>query len=168
MCLSNGDGDIFQVYNLSSRCSITSPATMAYNSCAWAAGEDERNWQPLPLGQYYWPVGISKDNPFTLSTYIELYRLLGFQETPGNPVDYERGLERIAIYIDNANRVSHVARQITDEVISRYPSRKDFRRDKGKWTSKIVDKEDICHDRVSDIEGILGHVVVVMTRPSEL
>jgi hypothetical protein len=164
MCLT-GNGNIGNDYNLPpSGWSITSPPTIAYNCIAWAAGENERQWQPF--GDYYWPSGIPREH--TLDAYISLYLSLEFIEDPARILSYEEGIERIAIYVDDRNRPSHVARQITREVIARYPLSPNFGGEIGMWTSKITDEEDICHDNVHNIEGTLGHVVVVMTRPSNL
>ncbi len=159
--------DIFDAYGLPESCEITSPPTMTYNSVAWAAGDNGRNWQPYLMGKYYWPGGLSKENTFTLETCISLYRSLGFEQISDKDLDYEQGIERLAIYVDDTNRVSHVARQIADEFIAKYPERADLKQARGKWTSKIEDKEDICHKYANDIEGSLGYIVVVMTRPSQ-
>jgi hypothetical protein len=166
MCLNNGR-DIYDEYNLPrSKCRITSPATIKYNSVAWSAGEDGRNWQPLLMGGYYWPNDIAKE--FTLSAFISLYRSLGFEQVPGIPCEYEEGIERIAIYVGKDNRPSHVARQITNEMIDSYPSHPEFRQTRGQWTSKIFDQEDICHDSINDLEqsNQIGRAVVIMIRRS--
>ncbi|BAU12608.1 unknown protein [Leptolyngbya sp. NIES-3755] len=161
MCLNNENESL-----LPPNCRITSPSTPNYNSIAWAAGENERNWQPLAMGRYYWPVGIPREN--TLQAWIRVYRSLGFEVDSMQRLNYERGTERIAIYADGDDRPCHVARQITEEMIVKYPLGANFRKDQGKWISKITDQEDICHDTVSDIEGRLGYVITVMMRPSRI
>lgn len=33
---------------------VTSPKSQEYNCFAWAAGDQERWWQPTPEDQFYW------------------------------------------------------------------------------------------------------------------
>jgi hypothetical protein len=56
----------------SSSHNVTSPATIAYNCIAWAAGDTETWWWPDPFDQYFWPSGILRKET------IDLLRPLNF------------------------------------------------------------------------------------------
>lgn len=40
---------------------VTSLKSEEYNCFAWAAGEDDRWWQPIPGEQFYWPDGVPQE-----------------------------------------------------------------------------------------------------------
>ncbi len=56
---------------------VTSPRSQEYNCFAWAAGDQERWWQPTPEDQFYWVEGVPMEE--TLSAYIQAYQTLGYK-----------------------------------------------------------------------------------------
>jgi hypothetical protein len=112
---------------------ITSPPATDYNCIAWAAHNSTNWWQPDPFGQYYWPIGIPRQN--TIQTYEQAFATLGFEACQS--IEYEPGFEKVAIYVDANQIVTHMARQRAD----------------GKWTSKLGQSFDITHDTLRDLEG---------------
>jgi hypothetical protein len=109
----------------------TSEEDESYNCIAWAAGEKntEDFWTPCIIGHgYYWPDELPKKTD--LETFIQLYRLKGGYE-PLEKISFELedGIEKIALYLDDQNEVSHAARQKED----------------GTWASKLGELEDIEH-----------------------
>jgi len=125
--------------------SIMSPATPRYNCIAWAAGEDERCWEPGCLPYAYWPDGISED--FDMDAFIEAFSTLGYE--PCEDGKMEEGYEKIALFVDDSGEPKHASRQLAS----------------GRWTSKMgIAGEDIEHD-LEDIEGSLyGDVSCFMKR----
>lgn len=49
---------------------VTSPKSQEYNCFAWAAGDQERWWQPTPEDQFYWVEGVPMEE--TLAAYIAI------------------------------------------------------------------------------------------------
>lgn len=111
---------------------ITSPKSQEYNCFAWAAGDQERWWQPTPEDEFYWVDGVPMEE--TLSAYIQAYQTLGYE--PCESAALELGYEKIALYINNDGVPVHAARQLFS----------------GKWTSKLGALEDIEHE----LEGLIG------------
>jgi hypothetical protein len=112
--------------NLPGKWIETSLPTTDYNCFAFAAGDETRWWDPLPPGLYYWPPNIPRGHQ--LEHFQRAYETEGFRRcADGNLVD---GIEKIAIFLNAYGGVEHAARQESD----------------GKWKSKIVGFEDICHD----------------------
>ncbi len=124
---------------------VTSPATIAYNCIAWAAGDTETWWWPDPFNQYFWPSGILREE--TIDAFVKAFELLGY--TICRDANYETGYEKVAIYAKLNGRPTHVARQIDSE----------------KWTSKIGQLEDIEHSINSLSGDIYGEPMVYMKRP---
>ncbi len=121
---------------------VTSPKSQEYNCFAWAAGEDDRWWQPTPEEQFYWPIGVPKEE--TLEAYIQAYQTLGYEACN----NYQRsvGYQKIAIYVNSIGILTHAARQLTN----------------GKWTSKLGWLEDIEHELeglVGDRYGVIGQIL---------
>jgi hypothetical protein len=58
---------------------LTSPKTPNYNCVAWAAGETNRPWWPIPYdtAPYYWPLGEQDDE--SLEVFIECFKSLGYE-----------------------------------------------------------------------------------------
>jgi hypothetical protein len=161
MCLS-----IFDLYDLEdSSIVVTSEATIKYNCFAWSVDEGDRWWEPTDMGGYYWPPGIPKT--YRLEAIIQLYQGMGYveiDEPDGRWREYEVGCEKVAIYADNNSIVRHVARQISDEHVSRLRWERNW---VGQWTSKLKEHEDIRHG-LEALEGRhFGYVVVVMRRNSQ-
>ena len=108
----------------------TSPATPEYNCIAWAAGETDRWWWPDPMRLGAWPPGVPRQE--TLEAFLQAYETLGYEPCESDTLD--PGVEKVAIYVDDAGRPTHAARQL--------PSRK--------WTSKLGRAEDIEHDSLHE------------------
>jgi hypothetical protein len=111
---------------------VTSPKSQEYNCFAWAAGDQERWWQPTPEDEFYWVEGVPMEE--TLSDYIQAYQTLGYITCDN--VALAAGYEKIALYVRDDGVPIHAARQLTT----------------GKWASKIGALEDIEHE----LEGLTG------------
>lgn len=130
----------------SSPIAVTSEASRRYNCFAWAAGDATRWWQPGRLPFTFWPAGAPRVN--TLEAFEAAFATLGYSRCEG--ADLDAGLEKIAIYGDEAGHPTHAARQLPD----------------GSWTSKLGTLEDIRHD-LAQIEGgetEYGSVVLILSR----
>jgi hypothetical protein len=122
----------------------TSSATTDYNCYAFAVGDQERWWDPLPAPGYYWP-----DVPLNhrVSTFVEIYKGYGFEPCADGTL--EPGVEKIVIYENESGGCDHVARQLPD----------------GRWTSKIGPDEDISHESPASLSGdFYGRSVHFMAR----
>lgn len=111
---------------------VTSPKSQEYNCFAWAAGDQERWWQPTPEDEFYWVEGVPMEE--TLSAYIQAYQKLGY--TPCDDETLELGYTKIALYVNEDGLPVHAARQLPT----------------GKWTSKLGALEDIEHE----LNGLIG------------
>lgn len=87
---------------------ITSPFTGNYNCIAWAIGEEDRWWSPLPEDDYYWPEGVSQK--VSVAAFISAYKTVGFVVCENG--DRVPNVEKIAIYVTPEGRPQHVARQL--------------------------------------------------------
>lgn len=127
----------------------TSDPTTNYNCIAWAAGDDEDWWWPVPHEPtHFWP------EPFPLSedidVFIRTFAQFGFK--PCDDGSLEPEYEKVAIYAAGRS-VKHMARQ----------------RDTGVWTSKLGSFIDIDHGTPEGIESPdYGHVERYMKRPRQL
>lgn len=125
---------------------MTSPEDVKYNCVAWAAGRAEvrRRWWPAPSPFYYWPVEPRQE---TVSGFIRAFGHLGYAACDTS--DLEPGYEKLAIYADDTNMPTHMARQL--------PS--------GHWTSKLGELEDIQHLTLDQLTGSdYGRVVQFLRR----
>ncbi len=123
----------------------TSPPTDRYNCIAWAAGNDDKWWEPANLPGYYWPPGIPPH--YAVEHAIAVFAGLGY--APCNGAAPETGFEKVAIYGDGVE-YTHAARQVAT----------------GKWTSKLGSYQDIEHATPECLEGKeFGHVVCILKRP---
>ncbi|MEE3717624.1 hypothetical protein V2H45_12740 [Tumidithrix elongata RA019] len=113
---------------------ITSRYTSEYNCLAWAVGEDDCWWSPLPEEDYYWPEGVPREH--TLQAFVKAYQIYGYEICDSS--ELEIGFEKIAIYVKVSEEPQHVARQL--------PS--------GMWTSKLGRYEDIEHE----LDGLVGEL----------
>ena len=111
---------------------VTSPKSQEYNCFAWAAGDQERWWQPTLEDQFYWVQGLPMEE--TLSAYIQAYQTLGFMTC--DSAELEAEFEKIALYVDDGGIPVHAAKQLST----------------GKWSSKLGSLEDIEHE----LEGLTG------------
>lgn len=124
----------------------TSPRTVNYNCIAWAAGEDDRWWDPhFPMAGYYWPPEVP--HAMAVSALVEAYRSIGYRKCSNGQL--QKGYEKIAIYSSQAGVWTHAARQLKS----------------GRWTSKLGAEEDIEHDTPRDLHGVVyGTVYCYMRR----
>lgn len=126
---------------------LTSDETDEYNCFAWAAGENDRWWEPAFGQGYYWPLGV----PFELSraSLVAAFETVGYITCPNG--DIEEGFEKLAIY-EKGGAPQHAARQRPD----------------GSWTSKCGALADLTHE-LRGLEGNgpeeYGQVAVFMKRP---
>lgn len=123
---------------------LTSEETIEYNCVAWITGVTNR-W----IDFYYTQDGdIEIDQ--SGKKYAEYFKTFGFEEC--NAGNLEEGVEKIAIYEDNRNEFTHVARQLAD----------------GKWTSKMGELEDIEHLNLEALaDKLYGKPKIYMKRPRE-
>jgi len=127
---------------------VTSQPSDDYNCLAWAAGSDEKWWDPHP--DYFWPDGL--DRKASVEVFVQLYQKEGFEVCIGGLP--EEGFEKIAIYArDSADgkkkTPTHAARLL----------------DSGEWTSKLGPCEDITHATVDAVHGPrYGEVLFYMSR----
>jgi hypothetical protein len=127
---------------------VTSPASPDYNCIAWAASSADLWWWPDNQYIYHWPPGAPREE--TINAFIEAYALSGYILCD-NP-DYEKGFEKITIFVNTHGKPTHAARQL--------PS--------GRWTSKLGELEDIEHERLDDVAGQhYGAVAIIMKRPNQ-
>jgi hypothetical protein len=111
---------------------VTSPKSQEYNCFAWAAGDQDRWWQPTPEDEFYWVEGVPMEE--TLSAYIQAYQTLDYVTC--DSATLESGYEKIALYVRDDGVPVHAARQLIT----------------GQWASKIGALEDIEHE----LEGLIG------------
>lgn len=114
-----------------------SPQDIRYNCIAWAAGDNTKRWWPTNLGGYWWPPELPKDEE-TKENFIRAFELIGYRQCKHER--RERGIEKVALYLDSKGIPTHMARQIESG---------DF-----VWWSKCgVDLEDIKHKSLFSLEG---------------
>jgi len=125
---------------------ITSKASRICNCFAWAAGEDDRWWNPVePENPYYWPDDIPAE--LTIAAFIQAYQTLGY--SPCDIAKLEEGFEKIALYATPDGEPTHAARQLPN----------------GQWTSKLGRWEDIEHELDGLISEMYGSVRQILKRP---
>ena len=123
---------------------VTSPDTIDYNCVAWAMGETDTWWWPIPEDESYWLTNVPSQE--TLEAFIQVFTVVGYQVC--FTATYETNFQKIAIYVLN-EKPTHVARQLDD----------------GKWTSKLGSNEDIIHHELEGLEGEkYGKVTTIMKR----
>jgi len=124
---------------------VTSEKDSRYNCIAFAAGDENRKWDPagLPLPGYYWPSGADRGSgPESLKSAFEA---IGFELCANG--ELESGFEKVAIYVDSDDCWSHAARQL----------------ESGEWCSKLGNEEDIRHRTATCFGGsIYGDVIYYM------
>jgi hypothetical protein len=125
---------------------ITSSEDVRYNCAAWAAGPSEirRRWWPAPSPFYFCPAEPREE---TIEGFIKVFGRLGYAICDTS--DLEPSYEKLAIYADETNVPTHMARQL--------PS--------GHWTSKLGELEDIEHQTLEQLSGSdYGRVVQFLKR----
>lgn len=131
-------------------CEVTSPAVRRYNCIAWAAGKDDHNWWPDPMGIGHWPIGVPRE--VTVDAFMRAYETEGYKLclTP----NLEPGIEKIALFgvknPDGSTSPTHAALQL----------------ESGEWTSKLGPFEDVKHPDLESVNGpVYGKPVLFMCRP---
>ncbi len=122
---------------------VTGPASMRYNSFAWAAGDVESWWYPGP--NYTWPSEAERIG--TMGAFVRAFESLGYRACADGTV--EGGYEKVAIHADEAGTPTHAARQLRD----------------GSWTSKLGALQLVQYDDVSLLTPLYGRVTAFMRRP---
>src|SRR5438876_8880982 len=78
---------------------VTSEKSKIYNCIAWAAGDTERWWWPLPeIAEVYWPAGAPRSE--TLDAFRAAFATLGYGECDQDHA--EVGFQKIALFADPA------------------------------------------------------------------
>ena len=123
---------------------LTSRESDEYNCIAWAARDTTRWWWPSI--DAYWPAAVPQAE--TLENFIAAFRTLGYRPCEFNEA-LEPEFEKVAIYIGDNGRPTHMARQL----------------ESGKWTSKLGEGCDIEHDYLRGVEGVAyGRAVQILKR----
>jgi hypothetical protein len=118
----------------------TSPCTDTYNCFAFAAGDLTRWWEPTKLPPYFWPI-VQHD--YKIPSFIIAFQIIGFTVCDSDAL--EPGLEKIAVFVDAEDDISHAALQEVD----------------GTWKSKCGDLFDIAHS-LNDLN--YGRLALYMKR----
>lgn len=118
---------------------LKSPPDDYYNCIAWAAGVTSIPWWPTssPLPGVYWPHGVTRER--TLDAFVLAYGTLGYSSC-GKNGSFQKGYEKIAIYVGPDGKPTHAARQLAD----------------GVWTSKLGRYRDIHHTTTVALEKVPG------------
>lgn len=111
---------------------ITSPQTPTYNCIGWAANDSTHFWWPGPTA--YWPK--EHNSVPSVDVFEDAFANLGYQ-TKYDDEQLIVGIEKVAIYVDRNNLVTHMARQL----------------ESGRWTSKLGPNFDIEHEIPECLNG---------------
>jgi len=114
---------------------LKSPGTINYQCIAWAACDTSRRWWPIgdpPVT--YWPPNVPAEE--TVACFVQAFATLGY--SPCTMATFEFGFQRVALYVDEYDVPTHVARQ-------HFWGRG--------WLSKMGDWEDILHPELDNVEG---------------
>jgi hypothetical protein len=132
--------------NLGSNWICASRRTNTYNCLAFAAGDENRRWDPFPPANY-WPPGVGRS--YQPEDVAAAFNTVGFEVCSDGSL--EPGLEKIVIYLNRTySGVQHAARQLPN----------------GEWASKIGDHEDIIHSTPESLSGDeYGEPRFFMARP---
>lgn len=116
-----------------------------YNCIAHAAKDHKRKWWPLPIDHArkdrYWPEGAPRR--VTVPAFINAFQIEEGYE-PCDSAELEEGFEKVAIFITETG---------TSEVPKGGPTHMARQLPCGKWTSKLGNEWDICHDNLQSVEG---------------
>ena len=128
---------------------ITSPETSLYNCIAFAAGDEQNWWQPIPpkyrnrIKGLFWP---TNDPDMTVENYVNAFRQLSYEVCDDGV--FEQGYEKVVLYVEN-NQPTHMAKQLNDHL----------------WVSKLGMLWDIEHDTEHCLSiGVYGHIHLYMKR----
>ena len=134
-----------------SRFLVTSPPSEAYNCIAWVLGEVDRNWDPEPNSEGYWPVTVPRD--VSQASMEALFSQAGFEPCDDGALIPDT--EKIALFAIGGE-FTHVAKQTVE----------------GRWSSKLGEDCDIEHElnALSSPRSAFplwryGEVVALMQRP---
>lgn len=94
---------------------ITSVKAREYNCIAWAVGDTSRWWWPDVTS--FWPGNLPLSSH--LADFIKVFELMGYFLCINGKL--ESGFDKIAIYVDANDQVTHASRQL----------------ESGQWTSKL-------------------------------
>lgn len=119
---------------------VTSPQDARYNCIAWAANITSLWMWP---GAYF-PTG--KPSDISLSSFIKEFKSRGFTCCVSSK--FEQGFEKVAIFANNNNEVTHMARQLNET----------------RWTSKIGRNWDISHELTALRGPQYGEIFQIMKR----
>jgi len=120
---------------IKSNWSLKSPETTDYQCIAWAACDTTRRWWPVgepPIA--YWPLNVPKEE--TVECFVQAFGTLRYK--PCETASFEFGFQKVAIYVDEEDTPTHMARQ-------HFCGRG--------WLSKLGDWEDIVHPELKNVEG---------------
>ena len=109
---------------------ITSEETSTYNCVAFAAGDIDRWWEPLPIPfpGCYWPSGAARDDGNDdVAALKRCFMEIGYEECASE--DLEPGFVKVALYAVHPDDYKHAAIQESN----------------GEWSSKLGDGFDIRH-----------------------
>lgn len=124
---------------------ITSEEDPRYNCIAFAAFDEDRWWEPDPMGQYFWPPSVPREN--TLEAFILAFESVGYVRCEDET--HEDGFHKVALYV-KANAFTHAAREHKGAL----------------WKSKLGEDVDIVH-RLDALSGrVLGRPAVFLKRSS--
>lgn len=126
---------------------VTSPIDKKYNCIAWVAENNTKFWWPDKMLTGYWPTDVPREE--TLKAFVQLYEKMGYKICSNH--NFERGFEKIAIFINQTGIPTHAARQL--------PS--------GKWTSKLGEHKDIEHSLEALIGQEYGWIGAVLKKPTK-
>jgi hypothetical protein len=129
--------------------SIKSSKSVFYNCIAWAAGDDHTWWWPDASGYTFWPDRVPRI--VTLDAFIKAFESLGY--TVCNNDRYEKGFEKVAIFVDSNQVPTHASKQLRS----------------GIWSSKLGKLEDIEHSLyvVCGPKPAYGSVAVILRRKKQ-
>jgi len=123
---------------------ITSPPDPRYNCIAWAAGDNQRWWEPDRMGLYYWPSSVPRE--YTLEALRGAFESLGF--TTSVTDDFDPSATRVSLFA-KGSQPTHASRQLS-------PS---------EWTSKIGPNVDISHELHALVGSSYGAPSIMLRRP---
>jgi hypothetical protein len=125
----------------------TSEYDESYNCVSWALNIKDYYIWPSTSKRDIWPNDIPRIENQT--TFIRFFERYGYKRLPKIDEAHKSGIEKIAIYIDDLNQPTHIARQQLF----------------GKWTSKLGIGIDIEHNTLKALEGpCYGRVAFIMAK----
>jgi hypothetical protein len=113
---------------------IRSPVRRLADITAWHLPPEKTDKWWWPVIGAYWPPGAPREE--TLDAFISAFGVLGFSLCENG--DLEPDFEKVAIYVDQNNQPTHMARQVAT----------------GFWVSKCGVLEDIKHERLEALESV--------------